>query len=62
MGISLWINLAGRPEGFILPASERMESRAKKAAGFMMVLAFMAVWIEIRASGPAELFRGSDAL
>jgi len=39
-----------------------MESRAKKAAGFMMVLAFMAVWIEIRASGPAELFRGSDAL
>jgi len=39
-----------------------MESRAKKAAGFMMVLAFMAVWIEIRASGPAELFCGSDAL
>ena len=61
MGISIWINLAGRPEG-LLSDSEKMESRARRRWGIMMVLAFRAVWIEIRASGPAESFRGPDAL
>ena len=37
MGISLWINLAGRPEG-LLSDSGKMESRARRRWGFMMVL------------------------
>ena len=37
MGISLWINLAGSPEG-LLSDSEKMESRARRRWGFMMVL------------------------
>lgn len=32
MGISLWINLAGRPEG-LLSDSEKMESRARRRWG-----------------------------